>query len=126
MLHGKEVFNFFTLYNISGIIAILVFCVLLFFVNFKILNLRLIYQLDSYSDFLQLFKNKYSFFNNKFFLFIINIFLMVTFYIMLVGLITLFHYQFGIQKIIINFIIILFCYYIFNKNNLHFLYALNT
>ena len=97
--HGKEVFNFFTIYNLNGIISILFFSVLMFFVFYKILNIKLKYNLENYSDFLDLLKNKNSIFNNKLFLFIINIFLAATFYIMLVALSTLFNYQFGISKI---------------------------
>ena len=123
--HGKEVFNFFTIYNLNGIISILFFCVLMFFIIYKILNIKLKYNIETYSAFLELLKNKYSIFNNKFFLFIINIFLATSFYIMLVALCTLFNYQFGIQKLLINLIIILFCYNIFNKDNLNFLYLFN-
>ena len=97
----------------------------MFFVFYKILNIKLKYNLENYSAFLDLLKNKNSIFNNKLFLFIINIFLAATFYIMLVALSTLFNYQFGISKIIINLIIILFCYNIFNNDNLNFLYLFN-
>ena len=98
----------------------------MFFTFYKILNIRLKYNLENYSDFLNLSNYKYSFFNDKLFLFIINIFLAAIFYIMLVALCTLFNYQFGISEIIINLIVILLCYNIFNKNNLNFLYVFNT
>ena len=123
--HGKEVFNFFTIYNLNGIISILFFSVLMFFAFYKILNIKSKYNLENYSDFLDLLKNKYSIFNNKLFLLIINIFLAATFYIMLVALCTLFNYQLGFQKIIINIIIIYICYNVFNKDNLNFLYLFN-
>ena len=126
MLHGKEVFNFFTIYNIKGIISIFVFCILMFFVVLKTLNLKLEHNINNYGDFLELLKNKYPFFNNNLFLLIINIFLAVTFYIMLVGLSTLFNYQFGFQKIIITLVVVLLCYNILNKNNLNFLYIINS
>ena len=96
------------------------------FTFYKILNIRLKYNLENYADFLELLRNKYCFFNNRLFLFIINIFLATIFYIMLVALCTLFNYQFGISEIIINLIVILICYNIFNKNNLNFLYAFNS
>ncbi len=123
---GKEIFNFFTVYNLNGIISIFIFNFLIFFIFYKILNIRLKYNLENYSDFLELLYNKYSFFNNKIFLFIINIFLATVFYLMIVALCTLFNYQFGIAKIIINIIIILFCYNIFYKNNLNFICYFNT
>ena len=126
MLLGKEVFNFFTIYNINGLISIFIFCTLMFFVILKTLNLKLKFNINNYAEFLELLKNKYSFFNNKLFLLFINIFLAVTFYIMLTGLCTLFDYQFGLQKVLVTFIIILICYHIFNKNNLNFLYIINS
>lgn len=126
LLHGKEIFNFFTIYNTNGIISIFIFCILMFLVIFKTLNLKTIYKINNYSDFLSLLKNKYSFFNNKLFLFIINIFLAITFYIMITALTTLFNYQFNFPKIIILLIIIIFCYKIFNNNNLDFIYIINS
>lgn len=126
LLLGKEVFNFFTIHYTSGIISIIISCFLMFFVIYKILNIRLIHQIDNYSDFLQLLKNKYSFFNNDLFLLTINIFLGISFYVMIVGLSTLFHYQFGIKKLVITFIVILICYRIFKNNDLRFIYIFNS
>lgn len=126
MLRGKEIFNFFTIYNTSGILSILFFSVLMFFVTWKVLNLRLFYQIDNYSDFLELLKNKYSFFYSNLFLSIINIFLAISFYIMLVALSTLFHYQFGIGKTIVTCLVIIVCYHIFNRNDLNFIYIINS
>lgn len=126
MLLGKEVFNFFTIFNTSGIISILFFSILMFFVIFKVLNLRLIYQINNYSDFLELLKNKFSFFNSNLFLSIINIFLAISFYIMIVALSTLFFYQFGLYKTIVTLFIIIICYYVFNQNNLNFIYVINS
>ena len=125
MLHGKEIYNFFFFFNFNGFISILISNILMFFVIYKILNIKLKYNLDNYTDFLELLKNEYSIFNSNLFLFIINTFLATSFYIMLVALCTLFNYQFGIQKIIINLIVILICYNIFNKNNIKFLYIFN-
>lgn len=126
LLHGKEIFSFFTIYNFNGILSIFLFCILMFFVFYKILNIRIDNKINNYSKFLELLKNKYPVFNNKLLLLIINIFLATAFYIMLVALCTLFNFQFGISKIIINLIIILICYNIFNNNNLNFLYVFNT
>ena len=98
----------------------------MFFIFYKILNIRLKYNLENYSDFLKLLNKHYLFFNDKIFLFIINIFLASAFYIMLTALCTLFNYQFGIAKTIITLIIVLICYNVFNKNNLNFIYTFNT
>lgn len=126
MLLGKEVFNFFTVYNINGLISIFIFCILMFFVILKILNIKLNYSISNYIDFLNFLNDKFHFLNNKQFLFIINIFLAVTFYIMIVGLSTLFNYQFSIPKIIVTFFIIIICYKIFRKNDINFIYVINS
>lgn len=126
MLHGKEVFNFFTIYNTNGLISIFIFCILMFFVIFRILNIKLNYSISNYIDFLNFLNDKFHFLNNKQFLFIINIFLAVTFYVMIVGLSTLFNYQFSIPKIIVTFFIIIICYKIFRKNDINFIYVINS
>lgn len=123
---GKEIVTFFTSYYINGIISIFIFCFFMFFVIFKILNIRLNNNINNYSDFLLLLKNKYTFFNHHLFLMLINIFLGISFYVMMVGLSTLFYYQFGIQKLIVTFIIVLICYQIFKNNDLHFIYIFNS
>ena len=126
LLLGKEVFNFFTIYNVNGLISILFFCILIFFVILKVLNLKFKYSINSYRDFLKLLDNSNNFFNNKLFLIIINIFLASTFYLMIVGLSTLFNYQFNISKILATFFIIILCYHILKKDNLKFIYIINS
>lgn len=98
----------------------------MFFVIYKTLNLKTKYNLNSYRDFLKLLEKKYPFFNNKLFLIIINTFLAISFYIMIIGLATLFNYQFGIAKFLIVSIVIFICYIIFNKNNITFICTINT
>ena len=125
LLLGKEVFNFFTIYNFYGMISIFLFCFLMFFVIYKTLDLKIKFNLNNYRDFLRLFEKKYHFINNKLFLIIINTFLAISFYIMIIGLATLFNYQFGIAKFSIISIVIFICYIIFNKNNITFICTLN-
>ena len=117
--HGNEIFNFFTIFNFNGFLSIFIFSFLMFFSVFKILNIRLKYNINNYSDFIAFLDDKFNFFN-------FNLFLCITFYIMLVGFSTLFNYQFGIYKIIPTLIIIIICYNIFKNNNLKFIYIINT
>lgn len=124
--HGNEIFNFFTIFNFNGFLSIFIFSFLMFFSVFKILNIRLKYNINNYSDFIAFLDDKFNFFNFNLFLFIIDLFLAITFYIMLVGFSTLFNYQFGIYKIIPTLIIIIICYNIFKNNNLKFIYIINT
>lgn len=98
----------------------------MFFAIYKTLNLKIKFNLNNYRDFLKLLEKNYPFFNNKLFLIIINTFLAISFYIMIIGLATLFNYQFRIAKFLIISIVIFICYIIFNKNNITFICTINT
>lgn len=126
MLLGKEIFNFFTIYNLEGIISIFIFCFLLFLIVYRILNVRYKNNIYNYSDFLIYLTKKYTFINYKFFLFLINIFLIACFYIMIVALSTLFVSQFSIPKEITTIFVIILCYFIFNTKNIYFINNINT
>ena len=125
LLHGKEVFNFFTVYQIEGIISIFIFGCLTFFTIYKILNIRYQKNIACYSDFLIYITNRYSFLSHTLFLFFINLFLMICFYIMISALSTLFFYQFGVEKTLVTLAIIFICYFIFRQENLNFIYFIN-
>ena len=122
---GKEMFNFFTIFNLYSFVSIFVFSLLLFFLIFKCINIKKNNNLNSYSDFLLYLEKKYKYFNSKFFLFIINIFLASSFYIMIIALATLFNYQFNIEKYIVVFISIFICFNIFYNKNIDFIYIIN-
>lgn len=122
---GKEIFNFFTIFNLYSFVSIFVFSLLLFFLIFKCINIKKNNNLNSYSDFLLYLEKKYKYFNSKFFLFIINIFLASSFYIMIIALAALFNYQFNIEKYIVVFISIFICFNIFYNKNIDFIYIIN-
>ena len=122
---GKEIFNFFTIFNLYSFVSIFVFSLLLFFLIFKCINIKKNNNLNSYSDFLLYLEKKYKYFNSKFFLFIINIFLASSFYIMIIALAALFNYQFNIEKYIVIFISIFICFNIFYNKNIDFIYIIN-
>ena len=123
---GKEVFNFFTYYSYYGIISIFIFSLLLFLLIFKCLNIKTNLKLNSYNEFIFYLEKKYKFFNHRFFLFIINIFLASSFYIMVTALSSLFDYQFNIAKFITILWTVFICYIIFYKNNINFIYIINS
>lgn len=123
---GKEVFNFFTIYSIDGIISIFIFSILLFLLIYKCLNIKTNLKLESYNEFIFYLEKKYRFFNNRFFLILINIFLASSFYIMIAALSSLFDYQFNIAKFITIIWTILICYIIFYKKNIKFIYIINS
>lgn len=123
---GKEVFNFFTIYSFNGLISIFIFSILLFCLIYKCLNIKIKLKIKHYNDFIFYLEKKYKVFNHKFFLLIINIFLASSFYIMISALSSLFNYQFNVAKIITIIWCILFCFFIFHKKNIKFIYTINS
>lgn len=123
---GKEVFNFFTIYSLNGLISILIFSIFLFFIIYKSLNIKTNLKIKSYDEFIFYLEKKYKFFNHNFFLLIINIFLASSFYIMINALSSLFNYQFNVAKIITIAWCIFICYFIFSKRNVKFIYIINS
>lgn len=123
---GKEIFNFFTCYSYYGMISIFIFSLLLFLLILKCFNMKIDFKLHNYHDFLCYLEKKYKFFNRQLFLLIINIFLASSFYIMVIALSSLFEYQFNIAKLLTIITTIFICFMIFYKNNIHFIYIINS
>ena len=88
--------------------------------------LRYTHHFHSYPEFLKYITKKYAFLNHHFFLFLINLFLIVCFYIMISALSTLFFYQFGFDKLVVTLTVICICFFVFRKNDLRFMYGINT
>ena len=123
---GKEIFNFFTIYKYNSFFSIIVFATLLFLVIYKCLNIKTSLKISNYREFLFYCEKKYKFFYHRFFLFIINIFLASSFYIMVIALSSLFHYQLNIAKWITILFTICICYVILLKRDIHFIYVINS
>lgn len=95
---GQEIYSFFYAYGSSGILGIIVTCSLIALLIYK--SLQIIYDnnIENYSEFLRVFiKNDkvVAVINN-----IMNILLLVTFYIMIAGFGAYFQQEFEINKII--------------------------
>lgn len=115
---GQEIYVFFFSYGIEGFIGIIISSVVMGVLIYKILGIINKYNINSYKDLLDiLIKNKKE---NKYFNFkniinlIINIFILVTFFIMIAGFGAYFEQQFGINSLvgssilaILNFVIFL-------------------
>lgn len=123
---GKEIFNFFTIYSFNGITSIFIFSIFLFLLIYKCLNIKTNLKINNYNDFIFYLEKKYKFFNHNLFLLIINIFLASSFYIMIAALSSLFNYQFNIGKFITITWTIFICFIIFYKNNIKFIYIINS
>ena len=87
---GQEIYSFFNVYNENGLLGIIIASTLLGFIIYKVLKKS--------NDF------------------IINIFLLISFYIMVAGFIAYFKQEFGMPSIIIALIITSICYITFMKD----------
>lgn len=95
---GQEIYSFFYSYGVMGLIGIIITCVLISFTLYK--SLKIIYKnrINNYNDFLKIFiKNEKV---TKAINLIINILLLVTFYIMIAGFGAYFEQEIGVSKII--------------------------
>lgn len=108
---GQEIYSFFYAYGTKGIIGIIITCILMSLLINK--TLKIIYQneINNYSEFLERFIK-----NNKIIKvinLILNILLLVTYYIMIAGFGAYFEQEIGINKIIGALILSILCSFIF-------------
>lgn len=111
---GQEIYIFFYKYGVKGIIGILISSLILGLVIYKTFIICKNNKINNYKDFLKRFIDNQKIldvFNT-----IINIFILITFYIMIAGFGAYFEQQFNINSIIGSSILALICYYIFLKN----------
>lgn len=117
---GKEVYIFFNKYGICGIIGILISGLILGVLIYKVLYIFLQQkEIDEYNELLNyIFVNRKS---NRFDIvkivtFIINIFLLISFYIMVAGFSSYFKQEYGISIYITSGIFAILCYITLNNN----------
>lgn len=94
---GQEIYSFFYSYGGIGLIGIIVTCVLIGMTIYKSLKIIYINKIDNYDEFLKMFiKNEKV---TKVINIVINILLLVTFYIMIAGFGAYFEQELGINRI---------------------------
>ena len=111
---GKEVYIFFNKYGTLGIYGIILSGIILSLVIFKVLKISKENKIDSYKELItgvSKFKKV-----NKVLTNIINIFLLVSFFIMVSGFASYFYEQLNISSIIMAIIMAVLCFITFNKN----------
>ena len=111
---GQEIYIFFYQYGVNGILGIIISSLLLGFVTYKVLCICQENELANYKSFLKriIKKEKYlEIFNT-----IMNIFIIITFYIMIAGFGAYFEQQLGIHFFIGSMILALICYFVFLKD----------
>ena len=95
---GQEIYSFFYVYGVSGLFGIILTCILISLTIYKTLKIICNNNIDNYDDFLKVFiksEKVTKIINN-----ILNILLLVTFYIMIAGFGAYFEQEIGINKII--------------------------
>lgn len=111
---GQEIFSFFYIYGKNGIYGILIMSILIGIFIYK--SLKIIYQKQvyNYNDFLNLFiKNTKV---RNVILWIVNVLLLVSFYIMVAGFGAYFEQEIGINRIIGSIVLNLLCVIVFFSN----------
>ena len=114
--HGQEIYLFFYKFGINGILGLILCTIIITFVIYKSLNIIYLNNINSYKDFLEIIigKSKKKYLNLSFIINnIINIFLIITFFIMIAGFGTYFNQEFGLNKIIGACILSMMCYFLF-------------
>ena len=95
---GQEIYSFFYSYGVIGLLGIIITCTLIGFTTYKSLKIICKKRINNYDEFLKIFiKNEKV---TKAINVIINILLLVTFYIMIAGFGAYFEQEIGINKII--------------------------
>lgn len=111
---GQEIFSFFYIYGKNGIYGILIMSILIGIFIYK--SLKIIYQKQvyNYNDFLNLFIKNTKIRNVS--LWIVNVLLLVSFYIMVAGFGAYFEQEIGINRIIGSIVLNLLCVIVFFSN----------
>ena len=114
---GQEIYVFFFSHGMEGILGILISCLLMGIVIYKTLKILKKNKINTYNDFLNTLLKKYK--NTKMVQIInmvINIFILVTFFIMIAGFGAYFEQELGINSIIGSLILATFSFIVFTKN----------
>ncbi len=114
---GQEIYLFFFSYGEKGLIGIVISSILLGIVTYKSLNLIDKYNVGTYKEFLEVFikpKIEEKYFNIRNVVnIVINIFILITFFIMIAGFGAYFEQQIGINSIIGSIILAVLCFIVF-------------
>lgn len=121
---GKEIYSFFFQYGKGGILGIFISSLIISLTSYKVLKICYSNNINTYQEFciyiikrLTQNKSKNSIINTSIFINnIINIFLLISFYVMISGFSSFMYQEFNINKIIGSLIIIFLCYIAFRKN----------
>ena len=112
---GKEIFTFFNMHGIYGFIGLIFSTSIIGFVIYKSLSIIIMHNVESYRDFISLTITK-SKFMNSIICNIINIFLLVSFIVMVAGFSAYFTQEFNFPSIFGSLLISVLCFLTFLNN----------
>ena len=112
---GKEIYSFFYVYGNFGLGGMLISSIIIGIIIYRVFKICDKGKIDSYKGFCGYIGkwglNKNGFLNN-----VVNIFLLITFFVMVAGFSSFLNQEFGINRIIGSAIIVVICYIIFLNN----------
>lgn len=117
---GQEMYLFFYSYGIEGLIGILISSILMGIVIYKVFVKVKKYNIETYKDLLETFlisktKNKFSTLENVINI-VINVFILITFFIMIAGFGAYFSQELGINSLIGSSVLALISFVIFKSS----------
>ena len=109
---GQEVYLFFFSYGMKGLIGILISSIIIGVVIYSTFNILNKYKINTYKDFLNIMIQK----NTKLKIianFIINIFILITFFIMIAGFGAYFEQEIGINRLVGSLVLAIITFIVF-------------
>ena len=112
---GKEIYSFFYIYGVFGFFGMFISSSIIGIIIYKVFKICDKGKIDSYQGFCEYIGkwglNKNGFLNN-----VVNIFLLITFFVMVAGFTSFLNQEFNINRFVGSFIIVAICYIIFLNN----------
>lgn len=114
---GQEMYIFFFSYGLKGIFGIFISSILMGIVIYKTLKIINKYNISNYKELIEIIiktKSKNKYFNIKNVLnFVVNIFILITFFIMIAGFGAYFEQEMGVNRLVGSMILAILCFCIF-------------
>jgi len=117
---GKEVYSFFFVFGENGILGMALSGVLVGCVIYKTLWIIKKYNVDNYDGILNIIIGEHRFKNIDFRIvlnFIVNLFLLISFFVMCAGFAAYFRQEFGINEFITGIFMAVLCFFVLSKNS---------
>ena len=111
---GQEIYSFFNIYGENGILGLMLSSILLGIIIYSVLKKVSYHNITSYGELLE--KCNIPKGISSILQIIINIFLLLSFYIMVAGFTAYFKQEFGLDTMLVTITLLIFCYITFMRN----------